>query len=74
VIIVCRALRHVIRVLFVRVVTHRSRVSRVLFRTWWRAGSRVVLAGRALYFVCRLRAMSRVSVRRSHAVVLLRAS
>jgi hypothetical protein len=25
-------------------------MSRVLFRTWWRAGSRVVLAGRTLYF------------------------
>jgi hypothetical protein len=45
-------------------------VSRVLFRTWWRAGSRVVRAGRAYCFVRRYRAMSRVSTRRSHVVVL----
>jgi hypothetical protein len=45
-------------------------LSRVLFRTRWHAGSRVVRAGRACCFVCRQHAMSRMSVRRLHAVVL----
>jgi hypothetical protein len=30
----------------------------VLFRAWWRAGSRDVRAGRAHFFTCRQRAMS----------------
>ena len=51
----------------VRVVSH---VSRVLFHTCWRADSRVIRVGRAHCFVCRQRAMSRVSARRLHAVVL----
>ena len=67
------------RVLFARVVTHHSRVqwscvSRVLFHTWWRADSRVIRVGRARCFVCCQRAVSRVSVRRFHAVVLFRVS
>jgi hypothetical protein len=37
---------------------------------WWRAGSRVVRARHAHYFVCRQRAMSRMSTRRLHDVVL----
>jgi hypothetical protein len=41
----------------------------VPFRTWWRAGSRVVRARRAHCFVCRQRAMSRVSARRSYSVM-----
>ena len=40
-------------------------MSRELFHTCWCAGSRVVRAGRAHYFVCRQRAMSRVAVHRS---------
>jgi hypothetical protein len=51
-----------------------SRLSCVLFHTWWCAGSRVVLTGRMLYFVCRQRDMSRVSAHRLHAVVSFRAS
>ena len=43
-------------------------MSRVLFCTWRRAGSRVVHARRVRCFVCRQRAMSRVSARRLHAV------
>jgi hypothetical protein len=43
---------------------------RVLFRTWWRAGWRVIRARRARCFVYRQRAMSRVSTRRLHVVVL----
>ena len=50
-------------------------------RAWWargrvlvRAGSRIVRAGRAHCFVCRQRAVSRVSARRLHAVVLFRLS
>jgi hypothetical protein len=46
----------------VRVVSH---VSRVLFHTWWRVDSCVIRVGRARYFVCRQRAMSCVSARRS---------
>jgi hypothetical protein len=46
----------------VRVVSH---VSRVLFHMWWRADSCVIHVGRARCFVCRQRAMSCVSVRRS---------
>jgi hypothetical protein len=37
---------------------------------WWRAGSRVVRAHRAHCFVCRQRAMSRLSAGRLHAVML----
>jgi hypothetical protein len=48
-----------------------SRISRMLFCAWWRAGSRV---GRSHCLVCRLRAISRVSARRLHAVVLFQAS
>jgi hypothetical protein len=47
-----------------------SRLSHELFRTWCRADSHVVRAGRTHCFVCRQRAMSRVSVRRSHVVVM----
>jgi hypothetical protein len=42
----------------------------VLFRTWWRADSRVIRVGRARCFGCCQRAMSRVSARRFHVVVL----
>jgi hypothetical protein len=47
-----------------------SHVTRVLFRTWWRAGWRVIRVRRAHCFVYRQRAMSRVSVRRLHTVVM----
>jgi hypothetical protein len=47
-----------------------SCLSRVLFRTRWRAGSRVVRAGRTCCFVCRQRAMSRMFARRLHVVML----
>jgi hypothetical protein len=43
-------------------------------RAVWRAGSCVIRAGRTHYFVCRQRAMSRVSARQSHAVMLFRSS
>jgi hypothetical protein len=51
-----------------------SRLSCVLFHTWWRAGSRVVRVGRMHYFVCRQRDMSHVSAHRLHTVVSFRAS
>ena len=70
---------HEYHVLFAHFVTHHSRVqwscvSRVLFHTWWRADSRVIRVGRARCFVCCQRAVSRVSARRFHAVVLFRVS
>ena len=46
----------------VRVVSH---VSRVLFHTWWHADLRVIHVSRTRCFVCRQRAMSCVSARRS---------
>ena len=50
-------------------------------RAWWargrvlvHAGSRIVRAGRAHCFVCCQRAVSRVSARRLHVVMLFRSS
>jgi hypothetical protein len=61
--------------LFVRAFVSRVWCARcrVLFRTWWRAGWRVIRARRARCFAYRQRAMSRVSTRRLHAVVLFHA-
>jgi hypothetical protein len=52
----------------------RSGGGGMLFRTWWRADCRVVRARRARCFVYRQCAMSRVSARRLHAIVLFQAS
>jgi hypothetical protein len=46
----------------------------MLLRTWRRASSRVVHARRVRCFVCRQRAMSRVSARSLHVVVLFHVS
>jgi hypothetical protein len=42
-----------------------------MFRARWHAALRVIRARRALCFVCRQRAVSRVFARRFHAIVVL---
>jgi hypothetical protein len=44
----------------------------VLFRAWWRAGSRDVRAGRAHFFACRQRAMPCMSTLFARSRVVLR--
>jgi hypothetical protein len=71
---VSRARRRTTYVLFARVVLPVAALFVHIVHAYARAGPRVVRAGRPHCPVRRSRAMSRVSARRLHAVVLFRAS